>query len=77
MEVAESIELTPNIANPTFETIGVTSLVPNQANQSMIKWIGNKMVNSSQSVLNWPSECGNAQVTHMTLKFKKKVNLEI
>ena len=76
-KVAKLIELTPNRANSTFETIGVTSLVPNQANQGMTEWIGNKMVNSSQSVLTQPSECGTAQVTHMTLKFKKKINLEI
>ena len=31
-KVAESTELTPNRANSSFETIGVTSLVPNQAN---------------------------------------------
>ena len=72
-EVAESTELTPNRANSAFETIGVTSLGPNQANQGMTEWIGNKMVNFSQSVLNLPSQCGNAQVTHMTLKFKKKL----
>ena len=76
-EVAESTELTPNRANLAFETIGVTSLVPNQANQGMTEWIGNKMVNLSQSILNWPSECGNAQATHMTLQFKKQINLEI
>ena len=51
-EVAESIELTPNQADSAFETIRVTSLVPNQANQGMNEWIGNKMVNSSQSILN-------------------------
>ena len=75
--MAELTELTPNLANSTFETIGVRSLVPNQENQGMIEWIGNKMVNSSQSILNWPSECGNAQATHMTLQFKKQINLEI
>ena len=31
-EVAELTGLTPNQANSAFETIGVTSLVPNQAN---------------------------------------------
>ena len=75
--MAKSTELTPNQADSAFETIGVKILVPNQENQGMTEWIGNKMVNSSQSILNWPSEYGNAQVTHMTLQFKKKVNLEI
>ena len=46
-EVDKSTELTPNWANSAFEIIGVTSLVP-------------KMINSSQSVLNWPSECANS-----------------
>ena len=51
----------------------MTSLVPSQANQGMTEWIGKTMVNSSQSILTRPSECGIAQVTHMTLKFKKKL----
>ena len=34
-EVVESTELTPNRADSAFETIRVTSLVPNQANQGM------------------------------------------
>ena len=75
-EVAESTKLTPNRANSAFETIGVTCLVPNQANQGMTKWISKK-VNLSQSILNWPSKCGNAHATHMTLQFKKQINLEI
>ena len=51
-KVAESTELTPNQADSTFETIGVTGLVLNQENQGMTEWIGNKMVKSSQSILN-------------------------
>ena len=51
-EVAESTELTPNQADSAFETIRVTSLVPNQVNQGMTEWIGNRMVNLSQSILN-------------------------
>ena len=31
------------------------------------------MVNLSQSILNLRSECGNAQVTQMTLKLEKKL----
>ena len=75
-EVAESTELTPNQANSAFETIGVTILVPNKANQGMIEWIGNKMVNSSQSVLNCPSECANAHATHMPPQFKPVYEFE-